>query len=235
MPGATSRRRPVARSATMNSSLVVATLKRRTVLRTLPKESKMRSTIRARRCASTRRRGPSTTILRMRDPVDGNRPSSLAPDTVDELRRALAKLFTSPDDRVSVPNSASDGSFAVLDARLDQEEATSPSRDTVLRPWRGASVGRLVRAVMKLAVMYSRVKKVTSHSPLILRRIDSSFTGASKERRGSRALKRRDDRLWRDEVHRRGPLAPSRFQRVRSVRASEASEGHSPRGDRIRW
>lgn len=105
--------------------------------------------IRTRSIASTLQSHPSTGMSPLIVPVDGDYPSPLAQNTVEELISAMARLFTPTDHPASVFNSVTDGDFAVLDARPGQHERIRPSRDKVSRSFRGVPTGRPVGEWMK--------------------------------------------------------------------------------------
>jgi hypothetical protein len=109
----------------------------------------MRLKNRARRFASTLQSRPSTGMSPLIIPVDGDYPSPLAQHTTEELIRALARIFAPTDHPAVALKPVTDGEFAVLEAKMDQNETIRPSRDTVSRSLRGVRTCRPVGEWMK--------------------------------------------------------------------------------------
>lgn len=104
----------------------------------------MRLKNRARRFAATLQSRPSTGMSPLNIPVDGEYPSPLAPHTVEEITRALAKIFAPADSPAVALKPVTVGNSGILNAGMGQDETIRPSRDTVSRSWRGVRTGLTV-------------------------------------------------------------------------------------------
>lgn len=93
----------------------------------------MRSKNRARRLAPNVQSRPSTGMSPLIIPVDGDNRFPQTQQTVEELTRALAKIFAPTDRTAAALKSVTVGEFAVLGARLESTETIRPSLDVVTR------------------------------------------------------------------------------------------------------